>query len=137
MRLVEPATRDGMCGKITVVQMAKLAAIEVLTMRLPASDPSNRPDSRTRLSLRKAIVIVAPSVIVIVGVWLGSVAGLMLVNDPFESGLVVMSGGSAVAVTAALVVSLLINRRSGRDVSAVRDTAECHAKSPFYERGTC
>jgi hypothetical protein len=84
-------------------------------MRLPTPDADGRNSPRTRSRLRTAILILAPSAIGIAGVWLASVAGLALVKDRLESGLMIMVGGTALAVTAALGVIVLIDRRSRRD----------------------
>ena len=73
-----------------------------------------RTGASIRSSLRTAIIIVAPSAFVIVGVWLGSAAGLVLLKDSFDSGLLIMIGGTAVAVTASLGVILLIDRQGKR-----------------------
>ena len=135
---MQAARRRGVRSVVCLEQMGKLVtAVEECPTRSPRADPPEYPGSRTRFSLRTAILIFAPSAIVIVVVWLGSVAGLVLVNDQCESGPMYMIGGTAVAVTAALVECLHVNLGSERDVSADRDAGECHAKSPSYEREEC
>jgi hypothetical protein len=60
--------------------------------------------------VRTAFVIVAPSAIVVIGVWLVCLAVLMLAANPFQPNLIIMMGGIMAVVTMALVTIVLIAR---------------------------
>ena len=70
------------------------------------NDSFHKPRSR----FRTAFVVVAPSAILLIGVWLVYMAAFMLSDVSFEPNWIIMMVGIVVVVTMALVVMIFIDR---------------------------
>ncbi len=63
-----------------------------------------------RSRFRTVFVVVAPSVIFLIGGWLVGIASFMLSEDPFQPNLMIMVGGTVVVVTMAVGAIIFIDR---------------------------
>jgi hypothetical protein len=74
---------------------------------------------KSRSKLRTVLMVVAPSAVVFIGLPLAGMASLVILADPFHPSVFVLIGAAAVAVTAALVTVLQVDRRSRIDPKSV------------------
>ena len=71
----------------------------------------NHTHESLRFKFRTLSIVVAPSVIFLVGSWLACSTAFAMSENPFQPNLFIMFGGTAVVVAVALLVAIfLVNR---------------------------
>jgi hypothetical protein len=79
---------------------------------------------KPRSKVCTAFVMVAPSAILVVGVWFVCIAAFLLAEDPFEPNWIIVMGGIVVVVGIALATIVLTDRSKATSKGHDRQLSE-------------